>query len=49
MKGSSAAAEIEAAGPELRALAGAAAVVVCEVPGASATTVVRVVAGPGRR
>jgi 16S rRNA (guanine527-N7)-methyltransferase len=47
MKGSSAAAEIEAAAPDLRRWRAAADVVVCEVPGASATTVVRVVAGPG--
>jgi len=47
MKGSSAAEEIEAAGPELRRWRAAADVVVCEVPGASPTTVVRVVAGPG--
>jgi len=47
MKGSSASVEIEAAAPELRRWRAAADVVVCEVPGASATTVVRVVAGPG--
>jgi 16S rRNA (guanine527-N7)-methyltransferase len=46
MKGSSAAEEIEAAAPELARWRAAAEVVVCEVPGASATTVVRVVAGP---
>jgi 16S rRNA (guanine527-N7)-methyltransferase len=49
LKGSSATEEIEAAGPELRRWRAAAEVVVCEVPGASATTVVRVVAGPGAR
>ena len=47
MKGSSAAEEIEAAGAELARWQAQAEVVVCEVPGASSTTVVRVVAGPG--
>ena len=47
MKGSSAAEEIEAATPDLDRWRAWAEVVVCEVPGASATTVVRVVAGPG--
>ncbi len=47
MKGSAAAAEIEAAAPDLARWQARAEVVVREVPGASATTVVRVVAGPG--
>ena len=47
LKGSSAAEEIESAGPELTRWRAAAEVVVCEVPGASAATVVRVVAGSG--
>jgi 16S rRNA (guanine527-N7)-methyltransferase len=46
MKGSSAAAEIDAAAPDLARWRAQAEVVVCQVPGASATTVVRVVAGP---
>ena len=46
MKGSSAVEEIEAA-PSLARWQAQAEVVVCEVPGASSTTVVRVVAGPG--
>ncbi len=46
MKGSSAAAEIEEAGSELARWHAEASVVVCEVPGSSPTTVVRVV--PGR-
>jgi 16S rRNA (guanine527-N7)-methyltransferase len=47
MKGSSAADEVEAAAADLARWRAQAEVVVCEVPGASATTVVRVVAGPG--
>ena len=47
MKGASAADEIEAAATELERWRARADVVVCEVPGASAATVVRVVAGPG--
>ncbi len=46
MKGSSAATEIEEAGAELGRWRAEASVVVCEVPGSSPTTVVRVVAGP---
>jgi 16S rRNA (guanine527-N7)-methyltransferase len=46
MKGSAAAAEIEQAGPVLARWAAEASVVVCEAPGSSPTTVVRVV--PGR-
>jgi len=46
MKGSSASAEIESAASELGRWRAAAEVIVCEVPGASPTTVVRVVAGP---
>ena len=47
MKGASAAEEIEAAAAELARWRAQADVVVCEVPGAAAATVVRVVAGPG--
>ncbi len=46
MKGSSAAAEIDDAGPELARWRTEATVVVCEVPGSAPTTVVRVAAGP---
>ena len=46
MKGSSAATEIAEAGAELARWHAEASVVVCEVPGSSPTTVVRVVAGP---
>jgi len=46
MKGSSASAEIESAASELGRWRAAAEVIVCEVPGASPTTVVRVVAAP---
>ena len=46
MKGSSAATEIEDAGAELARWHAEASVVVCEVPGSSPTTVVRVVPGP---
>ena len=47
MKGSSAAEEIETAGPDLVRWQARAEAVGCEVPGASPATVVRVVAGPG--
>ena len=47
MKGSSAADEIDAAATDLARWRAQAEVMVCTVPGASATTVVRVVAGPG--
>ncbi len=47
MKGSSAAQEIEAAAADLARWHARAEVVVCEVPGVSPATVVRVVAGPG--
>jgi 16S rRNA (guanine527-N7)-methyltransferase len=47
MKGSSAATEIEEAEAELARWHAEASVVVCEVPGSSPTTVVRVVPGPG--
>jgi len=46
MKGSSAATEIAEAGPELARWHAEASVVVCEVPGSSPATVVRVVLGP---
>ena len=46
MKGTSAASEIEQAGEELARWHAEASVVVCEVPGSSPTTVVRVVPGP---
>ena len=46
MKGSSAATEIEEAAAELARWHAEASVVVCEVPGSSPTTVVRVVPGP---
>jgi 16S rRNA (guanine527-N7)-methyltransferase len=46
MKGSSAATEIEEAGPELARWHAEASVVVCEVPGSSPATVVRVVPRP---
>ena len=45
MKGSSAAEEIEQSGADLARWRAEASVVVCEVPGASPTTVVRVVPG----
>jgi 16S rRNA (guanine527-N7)-methyltransferase len=45
MKGSSAAAEISSARPDLRRLRARAEVVTCSVPGSSVTTVVRVVGG----
>jgi 16S rRNA (guanine527-N7)-methyltransferase len=47
MKGSSAAAEIEQAGPELARWHAEATVVVCEVPGAAPATVVRVAPAEG--